>query len=300
MLHEHHDHHHQDMIDFKGRMGKVFIAGIVLNAFFVALEFLIGVGTNSLALLSDAGHNLSDVITLLLAWLAYRLSSVKKTPNYTYGLQKSSVLVALINAFLLLFVVVEILWEAIQRTKTPVVIEGNIVAIVAFIGILVNGFTALLFLRGKEQDLNVKGAYLHMLSDALVSLGVVISGIFIYFTHWYWLDSVVSIVVAVVILLGTWSLLKDSVRLSLDGVPSNVDMEKIRQATLQVEGVKNIHHIHVWAISTTQNALTAHVVIDDLLKQSEILNNIKKALSCFNIQHCTIEIELNACAQKVC
>jgi cobalt-zinc-cadmium efflux system protein len=215
-------------------------------------------------------------------------------------LQKSSVLVALINAFLLLFVVVEILWEAMQRTSNPVAVEGNVVALVAFIGILVNGFTALLFLRGKDQDLNVKGAYLHMLSDAVVSLGVVIGGILIYFTHLYWLDSIVSIVVAVVILLGTWNLLKDSVRLSLDGVPPNVDVEKIKQVTLQVEGVKNIHHIHVWAISTTQNALTAHVVIDDLFKHSEILKNIKQALSHFNIQHCTIEVELNACPQKTC
>lgn len=297
----HHDHHHHVSFELSNnKLNKAFLFGIVLNSLFVIVEFVMGLNNNSLALISDAGHNLSDVVSLILALLAFRLSSVKKGTKYTYGLQKSTILVALINAVLLIYVVVEIVWEAITRIGNPVATEGGIIAVIAFVGIVINGVTALLFFREKDKDINIKGAYLHMLADALVSAGVVIGGIVIYFTHFYWIDSVLSICVALIILIGTWQLLKESLRLSLDGVPHGIKIEQVEAAALKIEGVKGIHHIHVWAISTTQNAITAHVKVEHYDGVEQIKSELKHTWEQLNIHHSTIEFEQFGCDEKYC
>jgi cobalt-zinc-cadmium efflux system protein len=295
------DHHgHQHTIDSKKMIHKAFIVVIELNSLFVVIEFIVGLIANSLSLLSDAGHNLSDVVSLVLALLAFRLSQVKRIENYTYGLQKSTILVALANAIILIFVVVGIIWEAMDRIGKPVHTEGNIIALVAFIGLIINGVTALFFFREKENDLNIKGAYMHMASDALVSLAVCIGGIVILFTDLYWIDSVLSILVAVVILIGTWKLLQQTVRLSLDGVPHGINLKQVAEVALAVDGVKGIHHIHIWAISTTQNALTAHITLEDYREVERIKTELKHQWEHLKIQHSTIEFELNACETFNC
>jgi len=215
-------------------------------------------------------------------------------------LQKSSILIALVNAVLLLFVVVEIVYEALIRISSNPSTQGKTIALVAFVGILVNGISALLFVKNKEKDINVKGAYLHMATDALVSLSVVVGGLLIFYTHWYWVDSALSILVAIVILISTWNLLKDSIRLSLDGVPNNLDLEQLKKASLKVKGVKNIHHIHAWAISTSQNAVTAHIVLDDFQHLETIKSELKHTWEHFNVQHSTIEFEIELCEENTC
>jgi len=295
---DHHDHRHT--LSTKKMLNKAFIIGIVLNSLFVIIEFIVGLSINSLSLLSDAGHNLSDVVSLVLALLAFRLSNVKQIQNYTYGLQKSTILIALTNAVILIFVVGGIIWEVIERIDNQINTEGNIIAIVAFIGLLINGLTAFFFFREKDNDLNVKGAYMHMAADALVSLAVCIGGVVILFTDLYWIDSAMSVVVALVILVGTWKLLQQTVRLSLDGVPHGIDLEKVSSVALSVEGVKEIHHIHVWAISTTQNALTAHIMIENYQDVETIKSELKHQWEHLKIQHSTIEFELKTCETINC
>ncbi|MFI5173135.1 MAG: cation diffusion facilitator family transporter, partial [Chitinophagales bacterium] len=241
-------------------MSSAFIAGIVLNGLFVAVEAIAGFATNSLALLTDAGHNLGDVASLALALLAFRLAKVKPTEKYTYGFQKTTILVALINSVILLIAIGGIGWEAAQRIFDPQPVQGNIITMVAAIGIIINSVTAFLFYKGREKDLNVRGAYLHLAADAAVSLGVVISGIIIIFTNWFWIDSLISFAIIIVIFISTWKLLKETIRLSLDGVPYNVEIEKVISAAKNINGIEDIHHIHIWAMGTTTNALTAHIV----------------------------------------
>src|SRR6478736_811276 len=255
------EHHHHDHAPQLTSLNRAFIAGIILNLLFVVVEAVAGFYTDSLALLTDAGHNLSDVASLALALLAFKLAKLKPTETFTYGYQKTTILVALANAIILLIAIGGIGWEAAQRIFKPEPTPGFTIAIVAGIGLFINAFTAFLFFRDKEHDLNVKGAYLHMAADALVSLGVVLAGITIAFTGWYWLDTVISFVIIIVIFISTWRLLKDTLRLSLDGVPHNVDLQKVKAAILKIPGVKDVHHLHIWAISTTQNALTAHLVL---------------------------------------
>ncbi len=286
----HHDHGHGTELR---SVNRAFIVGIMLNMAFVAVEAVTGFWTNSLALLSDAGHNLSDVASLALSLVAFRLAKVKATANYTYGFRKATILVALLNAVILLLVVGSIVYEAILRFNRPQPIPGATIALVAFIGIIVNSLTAYLFMRNKESDLNVKGAYLHLAADALVSLGVVVAGVLLMYTNWLWLDTVISLVIAVVIVVSTWSLLTDSLRLSLDGVPPNVDLAIIKSKVLALPGVADFHHIHVWAISTTKNALTAHLVISnavDLKMVGQIKDQVKHALEHLNVHHSTIEV----------
>jgi cobalt-zinc-cadmium efflux system protein len=286
-----HEHHHHPV----NTINRAFIIGITLNLLFVAIEVIAGLYTHSLGLLSDAGHNLGDVASLALALLAFRLAKVKATARYTYGYQKTTILVALANAVILLIAIGSIGWEAVQRFKHPQAVQGNIIAIVAGIGIAINTLTALLFFRDKDRDLNIKGAYLHLAADAAVSAGVVISGIVIIYTQWYWLDSIISFAIMLVIFISTWNLLKETVRLSLDAVPHSVSLDEIRKSAVAIEGVIDIHHIHIWAMSTTNNAMTAHIVVEEkrtLADTQKIKRDIKQALQHLNIQHATLEIEI--------
>lgn len=297
-----HTHHHHHKIE---RFSNVLLAGVGLNALFVVVEASAGFFTSSLALLTDAGHNLSDVGSLLLSLLAFKLASIKPNVKYTYGYKKTTILATLINAVVLFVAVGIIFWEAIHRFNAPKEMPGITVAIVSFIGIIINGLSALLFFRDKDSDLNMKGAYLHLLADALVSFGVVIGGIAMYFTHLYWIDSILSVVICVVILISSFRLLKDSLRLSLDGIPVDVDVDKVEAALLGIKGVISLHHLHIWAMSTTENAMTVHVVLSKQLTDVEIMGvkkEIKHALAHQSVHHSTLEIESEnfVCEQSFC
>jgi cobalt-zinc-cadmium efflux system protein len=293
--HDHSHHHHHDHAPKLDHLNTAFIAGIILNSAFVIIEVIAGLATHSLSLLTDAGHNLSDVAGLALALLAFKLTKVNATDKFTYGYKRSTIIVSFFNALVLFAAVGIIGYEAILRFMHPEKIDGGTMAWVALIGIGINAFTAWLFVKDKDKDLNVKGAYLHMAVDAIVSLGVVVSGIIIYFTHLYWIDSAVSIIIAIVILRGTWSLLKDSLRLEMDGVPKEMDLDKIKAEILKGKGVKDVHHMHVWALSTTENALTAHIVIDpDYLSAFDgIKNDLRHRLQHLDISHSTFEPEFS-------
>jgi len=298
---EHSHDHHNHSIELKD-VNNAFIIGIILNFLFVVIESAVGFYTHSLALLTDAGHNLSDVAALSLSLFAFRLVKVKPNDRFTYGLKKTTVLVTLLNSLILILVIGGIAYEAIMRIFNPQPIEGKTMALVALIGIFINAFTAYLFLKNKEHDLNVKAAYLHLFSDALVSVGVVIGGFLIYFTNWYWLDSVISLIIVGIIVGGTWGLLKDSLQLSLDAVPKNVDLEKVKSVSNNIKGIENIHHIHVWAMSTTETALTAHLVISETNNDrvEDIKNELRHELMHLNIQHITLETEQKVCAKDEC
>ena len=282
-------HTHNHSVD---HLNRAFMLGILLNLVFVAVEFGAGLFLDSVALISDAGHNLSDVVSLVLSLLAFRLARLKPTPKYTYGYKKSTVLVSLLNACILLVAVGVIFAESIDKLKNPTPIAGGSVAWVAGVGIVINAFTAWLFLKDKEKDLNVKGAYLHMAADTLVSVGVLISGIVISFTGWYIIDPIIGMVIAVVILISTAHLLHDSLRLSLDGVPTGIDSERIRKEILDADpGIANVHHLHIWAISTTENALTAHIAVRDTEQIPALKHRIKHLLEHTGITHATLEFE---------
>ena len=296
MTHEHEHHHHHDHTITS--LNKAFIWGIALNVGFVVVEFAVGLYYGSMGLLSDAGHNLSDVASLLLAMLAFRLAQAKATPKYTYGYKKSTVLISLLNSVILLIAVGVIVAESIGRMMHPEPVVGGAIAWTAGVGVVINGFTAWLFLKDKDRDLNVKGAYLHMAADALVSVGVLVSGLVISWTGWTIVDPIVGLVVAGVIVASVWSLTRDSLRLSLDGVPGGIDVAEIEQAMTAVPGVRAVHHIHVWAISTTENALTAHVVLDSLSRMEELKHILKELLEHEGIPHATLEFE--SAAEQCC
>ncbi len=290
MSHEH-SHQHSHAINAES-LNKAFIIGIVLNLVFVVIEFAAGFWFDSLALLSDAGHNLSDVVSLVLALLAFRLAKVKANERYTYGYKKSTILVSLLNAVILLVAVGAIVIESIHKLNNPAVVPGGAIAWVAGVGVLINAFTAFLFMKDKEKDLNVKGAYLHMAADALVSVGVLVAGIVISRTGWYIIDPIIGLIVAVVILISTWNLLHDSLRLTLDGVPTSIDSQKVVKAIRALPGVDDVHHIHIWAISTTENALTAHIVLKQPEGMQEVKHLIRHRLEDFGIGHATLEFEV--------
>lgn len=290
MSHEH-SHQHSHAINAES-LNKAFIIGIVLNLVFVVIEFAAGFWFDSLALLSDAGHNLSDVVSLVLALLAFRLAKVKANERYTYGYKKSTILVSLLNAVILLVAVGAIVIESIHKLNNPAVVPGGAIAWVAGVGVLINAFTAFLFMKDKEKDLNVKGAYLHMAADALVSVGVLVAGIVISRTDWYIIDPIIGLIVAVVILISTWNLLHDSLRLTLDGVPTSIDSQKVVEAIRALPGVDDVHHIHIWAISTTENALTAHIVLKQPEGMQEVKHLIRHRLEDFGIGHATLEFEV--------
>ena len=286
-----HSHQHSHAINAES-LNKAFIIGIVLNLAFVVIEFAAGFWFDSLALLSDAGHNLSDVVSLVLALLAFRLAKVKANERYTYGYKKSTILVSLLNAVILLVAVGAIVIESIHKLNNPAVVPGGAIAWVAGVGVLINAFTAFLFMKDNEKDLNVKGAYLHMAADALVSVGVLVAGIVISRTGWYIIDPIIGLIVAVVILISTWNLLHDSLRLTLDGVPTSIDSQKVVEAIRALPGVNDVHHIHIWAISTTENALTAHIVLKQSEGMQEVKHLIRHRLEDFGIGHATLEFEV--------
>lgn len=289
---EHHHHHHAPKIT---SLNRAFIIGIVLNLGFVIFQIVVGFRINSLSLLSDAAHNFADVVALGLSLLAFKLASIKPTERYTFGYKKASILVALFNALVLLISVGAIGYEAILRFFSPEPQQGMTIAIVSGIGIMINTVSALQFFRDKDADLNVKSAFSHLAADAVVSLGLVIGGILIYFTGWVWIDPVLSLIVALVIIWGTWSLMKDTLRLSLNGVPNDIDLQKVKEEILESPEVASVHHIHVWAMSTTENALTAHIVLKqsvDLQDITKLKKNIKHHLEHVNIHHATLEFEV--------
>lgn len=298
--HGHHGHSHGHVVNLKS-VNRAFVIGIILNFAFVVIEAIVGLAIHSLSLLSDAGHNLADVASLAMSLMAFRLLKVKPTEKYTYGYKKTTILVALFNATILLLSLGAIGYEAIHRLMSPEPLPGKTIAIVAAIGIFINAITALLFLRNKDSDLNIKSAFLHLLSDAIVSAGLVIGGVIIFYTHLYWIDAVLSIIIAVVILFSTWQLLRDSLRLSLDGVPEGIELKNIREVIAKMQGVKDFHHIHIWAISTTENALTAHLVIaqnSDMAFIEKLKHDVKHELLHQNIQHATLEIETDGAPCK--
>lgn len=293
MADTHHHHDHGSIAELR-HIKTAFYAGIILNFLFVLTEVVAGIIIHSLSLLSDAGHNLLDVVSLALSLLAYRLVKVEANENYTYGYRKTTILVALFNALILLVSIGAIGYEAVMHIFHPTPLPGFSIAWVAGIGIIINGVTAFMFMKEREKDLNIKGAYLHLLSDALVSLALVVGGIIIFYTHWYWMDAVLSLIVAAVIIKSTWSLLKTSLRLSLDGVPENVDIKKIQKVISGINGVENMHHVHAWALSTSANALTAHILVTGNLSMQQVDTlkiKIKHELQHLNIQHATIEFE---------
>ena len=294
----HHHHHTAPTQSLNG----IFIFSIVLNVLFVLIEAGVGLWQDSLSLLSDAGHNLSDVFSLLLVLVAFRLAKVHSNERYTYGYRKSTVLISLLNAVILLVAVGAIIIESIHKFSEPAEVNGVAVSWTAGIGILINGLTAFLLMRGQKNDLNVRGAFLHMVADTLVSLGVVISGIIICYTGWNMIDPIVSLIIAAVILISTWELLSDSLRLAVDGIPEGVDKKEIEQELLENEHVSEVHHVHIWAISTTETALTAHVVVDDFANWPQVSHQLKHELAEHGIAHATLEPETpdTPCADHEC
>ena len=275
--------------------GKAFAIGTALNIAYVVVQVVYGVIAHSLALLADAGHNFGDVLGLLLAWGATYLARTQPTPRRTYGLGRSSILAALANGILLMVAVGGITWEAIRRFAHPAEVAGKTIMVVAGIGIVLNGITAMLFFSGRKHDLNIKAAFLHMASDAAVSGGVVIAGVIILLTGWHWIDPTASLVINIVIVWGTWSLLRESLAMALDLVPANVDPTAVRQYLEGQSGVRAVHDLHIWPLSTTRTALTVHLEMPNGGGEDEFLHSLCEHLhDQFGIEHSTVQIEQNA------
>ena len=286
--HGHHHHHHAHAIE---HLSTIYIVAVALNLAFVIIEAMAGFVGNSLGLLSDAGHNLSDVFSLLLAMIALKLASSHATKRFTYGHRKASVLISLLNAIILLVAVGAIMVESVNKFFHPTEVNGTLIIWTAAVGIVINGLTAWALSRQQQHDINTRGAFLHMLADTLVSVGVVVSGIVIKYTGWTVIDPVIGLVIAVVILVSTWDLLSESLRMSTDAVPEGFDVEEVKQKIEQQEGVLNVHHLHIWPISTTETALTCHVVIPESSMLEEVTDRVKELLDHIGIHHSTIEVE---------
>ncbi len=283
-----HGHHHGGGDNF----GRAFIIGIALNLTFVIVETIYGFAANSMALLADAGHNLSDVLGLVVAYVGAMLVKRRPSPRFSYGLKKSSILAALINALLLLVAVGAIIAEAIRRLIAPEPSNGTTVMAVAAVGIVINGITALLFARGRHGDINIRGAYLHMLADAAVSAAVVVAGLLILTTGAQWIDPVISLVVAAVILWGTWGLLTESTSMTLAGTPKNIESDQVANALKKLPGVVGTHHLHIWSLSTTETAMTVHLQVADEVDRDLILRQANAYVhQLFGIDHSTIQVE---------
>lgn len=281
-----HDHNHST------NNSKAFIVGITLNLAFVIGEVVFGLRSHSLSLLSDAGHNFGDVLGLALGLGATILAKSTPSSKRTYGLRSSTILASLLNAVLLLVATGAIAWEAVGRFMSPEPVVGTTLIWVASIGVLINVGSALFFFKGKDEDLNIKGAFMHLMGDAVVALGVVITGFIIIYTGWFWLDPVISIVIAGAIVFSTWGLLKDSVNLALQGVPKGIDTEKVTQYLSQLTDVCHVHDLHIWPISTSEVALTAHLVMAKQPSDDNFLDEVTHAVhDQFNIDHTTIQIE---------
>jgi cobalt-zinc-cadmium efflux system protein len=283
----HHNHHHAPR-DFN----RAFAAGVVLNAGFVIIEATYGFLSNSLALLTDAGHNLGDVMGLLLAWGAAALARKKPSLRRTYGYSRATIIASVLSGLLLMGAVGAIGWEAVNRLFAPAQPAGLTIIVVAGIGVVINTATALFFLSGKDHDLNIRGAFLHMAADAGISLGVVISGALILFYGWNWVDPVISLLIAGAIFFSTWGLLRDSLNLSVDAVPRNVDPQAVREYLSGLPGVTTLHDLHIWPLSTTETALTAHLVMNELPRDDAFLGEVAHELEHrFAIGHPTIQLE---------
>jgi cobalt-zinc-cadmium efflux system protein len=294
MSHDHDDHDHASHANAHApaSFGKAFAIGIALNTGFVALEAAYGFLSNSVALLADAGHNLSDVLGLIVAWTASVLTRRAPTPRFTYGLRGSSILAALFNAMFLLLAVGAIAWEALQRFGAPEPVAGKTVMAVAAIGIAVNGVTAWLFAKGGREDINIRGAFAHMAADALVSAGVVAAGLVILLTNWLWLDPLVSLVVSALIVWGTWGLLRESLGMSMAAVPSHIDPAALRAWLETRPGVTSVHDLHIWPMSTTETALTCHLVVPGGHPGDAFLRDVcTELVEKFRIGHATLQIE---------
>jgi cobalt-zinc-cadmium efflux system protein len=291
MSHNHnhgdHSHHHHAPDSY----GKAFAIGITLNIIYVILEAGYGWYINSSALLADAGHNLSDVLSLIFAWLAILFAKKQPSAEYTYGLKRTTILVSILNAVLLFGAAIGIGYDAIRKFFNPVEIPGTTVMIVASVGIVINTATALLFMKGQKDDLNIKGAFLHMAADAGVSLAVVVSGLLIYLYNVTWIDPVMSLIILVVIVYGTWGLFKDSVNLALDKVPEHINLREVNDFIKSLDGVESVHDLHIWAMSTNQVAMTVHIVRPDGCTD-EFLEQTKNAIADnFDIDHITLQVE---------
>ena len=292
MTHDHAGHSHgHSHTHAPADFGRAFIIGIGLNTVFVVFEVVYGTLAKSLALVADAGHNASDVLGLLLAWGAYLVAKRRPSQKHTYGLRRSSILASLTNAVLLLVALGAIIWEALHRFADPAPVAGGTVIWVAALGIAINGVTAYLFASGRKSDLNLRGAYQHMFADALVSAGVVVAGVVIVFTGWNWLDPVVSLVLAAVILYGTWGLLRESLDLALDAVPEGMDLNEVRLFLSTQRGVSGVHDLHVWGMSTTETALTVHLVMPEGLPDEGLQRLRHELHEQFGVEHATVQIE---------
>jgi cobalt-zinc-cadmium efflux system protein len=289
------DSHHHSHSHAPKSFGFAFAVGLALNAGFVVIEAVFGILGNSTALLADAAHNLSDVLGLLVAWAAVGLSRRKPSEQFTYGLRGSSILAALFNAMFLLVAVGGIGWEAILRVQNPAPIVGPMVIAVALVGIAINGFTAWLFAAGRKDDLNIQGAFLHMAADAAVSAGVVVAAAVVMVTGWHWLDPAMSLAICVVILWSTWGLLKNSVRLSLAGVPPGIRTDEVRAFLSARPGVAEVHDLHIWSMSTSEVAMTCHLVMPSGHPGDRFLRDLSHDLDHqFGIGHPTVQIETSA------
>ena len=297
MAHNHTHGHGHSHSHAPANFGRAFAIGITLNTLYVIVEAIIGLRIGSLGLLADAGHNASDVLSLIIAWVGSRLALRSANDRYTYGFKRSPIVASLFNALLLFGAMGIVLWEAIGRLQSPEPIEGTVIIWVTLIGLVVNFGTALLFVRG-TNDLNIRGAYLHMLADGLVTLGVLLGGILIIVTNAYWIDPVISLIIVGVVLWGTWGLFRDAMRLSLDAVPNEIDLSAVKTYLSQLPNVLNVHDLHVWSMSTTETALTAHLVMKEMpLSTSQLIQQATEGLhDRFEIVHSTLQLEDEALA----
>lgn len=286
--HHHTDHHHGTRA-----YNRAFGYGIALNIGFVLIESFYGWKSHSLALLADAGHNLSDVLGLVLAWAGMWMGRLRPDDRHTYGWQRASIMAALINALILLMAMGSMAWEAFDRLFHPAPIQGQTVMLVAAVGVLVNGATAWLFMAGGRSDLNIRGAFLHMAGDALVSLGVVVAGAMYLWMGWMWLDPMLSLVIALLVVLGTWGLFSQSLHLAFDGVPQTVKLPEVRRHLATLPGVVEVHDLHVWAMSSSETALTVHLVMPSGHPGDVFIDEVVEYLhDHFDIEHATIQIEM--------
>ena len=295
-----HGHDHAAHGHAPASFGKAFAIGLALNLAFVVIEWILGASANSLALMADAAHNLGDALALLLAWLATRLAKRAPSARFTYGLRGSSILAALLNAAALMLLTGGLGWEAMRRLSNPSPVEGSVVIWVALVGVVVNGVTAWLFMQGGKKDLNLRGVYLHMAGDAAVSLAVAIAGGIVLYTGWFWLDPALTLVVSAVILWSSWGLLRQSLGLALQAVPEGIEQPAVRECLAGMLGVSDVHDVHVWAMSTSENAMTAHLVVPGRHPGDEFLRSAADLLEArFGIHHATLQIEI-ADTAKAC
>lgn len=294
--HEIKRHHHHAV---PNGYGGAFVLAIALNTGFVIVEFGFGLIAHSTALMADAGHNLSDVLGLLLAWGATLLAKKQPGGRYTYGLRSTSILAALANAMLLLVACGAIAWEAVRRFSDPPEVAGLTVSIVALAGVVINLVSAWLFMTGGKEDLNIRAAFMHMAADAAVSLGVVIAGLLMFYSGWLWLDPVVSLLIVAVVLIGTWGLLRDSVQLSLSAVPAHIDLQKVQQFLAGLPGVTAVYDLHIWGMSTTENALTVHLIMPEGSPGDSFIEDVSHELEeRFAIHHSTVQIQRSSLQRK--